>query len=151
MTLPEKKAEGLCEGYLHDQGLRLTEGRRMILCEVLKKNQHFEAEELYEKLKEKGVRTSRATVYRTLPLLQTCGIIQETRRTEKGVEYEVVYGHEHHDHLRCLGCGRIIEFTSPEIEKLQKKVCRKLGFKQTGHHHEITGYCRKCSGKGQGK
>ncbi len=147
MALRAKQEDATIERCLYDRGLRLTEGRRMIIREVMGEHEHFGAENLYEKFREKGLRTSRATVYRTLPLLQACGIIQETRRTEKGAEYEVIYGREHHDHLRCLGCGRIIEFKSPEIEKLQKQICRKLGFEQTGHRHEIIGYCNRCQRK----
>jgi Fur family ferric uptake transcriptional regulator len=147
MNLPKKKANGLFESYLHDRGLRLTGRRRMILHQVLSEQEHFEAEELYEKCREKASHASRATVYRTLRILQSCGIIQETKRTDRGVEYEVIYGREHHDHLFCLGCGRIIEFTCPAIEVLQKQVCQKQGFEQTGHHHEITGYCSQCQRK----
>jgi Fur family ferric uptake transcriptional regulator len=150
MGITKKDLNKVMEACFRKPGMRMTVEREEILREVIKKRDHFDAEHLYEELRRKGIRTSRATVYRTLPLLASCGIIREEKRTAEGVEYEVTYGREHHDHLRCLGCGRIIEFTCPAIEVLQKQVCQKQGFEQTGHHHEITGYCKRCQRKLRG-
>jgi Fur family ferric uptake transcriptional regulator len=54
-------------------------------------------------------------------------------------------GRHHHDHMICLVCGRIIEFESREIERLQDEICRRKGFRMTGHMHQIRGRCRSCA------
>lgn len=149
--LSEKNIEEILYKCFRGSGYRLTEGRRAILRHVLMESTHFDAELLYSKLRASGSEASRATVYRTLPILRSCGVLKETRRTQKGVEYEVVYHRPHHDHMRCLNCGKIIEFYSPEIEKLQDRICRNFGFKQTDHRLTITGYCKNCENRSTGK
>ncbi|HET6485492.1 MAG TPA: Fur family transcriptional regulator [Spirochaetia bacterium] len=130
--------------YLRRNGLAFTTSRRTILTWITEATGHFDTEELRESLARHGRKLSPATIYRTLPLFVRSGIIKETIRTGDKARYEHVYGHEHHDHLECLRCGRIIEFMDPGLERLQEKVCRKHRFTPVEHRLAIRGYCSRC-------
>lgn len=133
------------EDFLRGRGLRFTPERRAILAEVLVRAGHFDPEELYVSLRGKERRVSRASVYRTLPLMVEAGIVERVERTDKHAHYERTLGKEHHDHMLCVACGRVIEFYSGPIEDLQDEVCRKHRFEGISHTLEITGYCAKCA------
>ena len=134
--------------YLKTRGLTFTTERRQILDAVFSIAGHFDVDQLYDELKKRGTRISRATIYRCIPLLIESGMIKEALRCQKNVRYEHVFGHEHHDHMVCLDCGRVIEFKDDRIEKLQDDVCRKYSFKSVDHRLGIRGYCKKCQSKG---
>jgi len=137
--------------YLGERGLRMTEVRGALLSAVAELEGHFDADSLHEYLKSRGKLISRATIYRTLRILADTGIVKETGRGREGAHFEHVFGHEHHDHMECLRCGRIIEFVSPDIEKLQDAVCREHRFSPTEHSLTIRGLCADCSRKRGGK
>ena len=132
------------EKYLRSKGLKFTAQRRWILKKVITKHDHFEADDLVTDFRREGRRLSRATVYRTLPLLVESGLIREVEFGEVRAHYEPTMGHKHHDHLICIKCGNVIEFRDDAIEKLQNDVCRKHGFQVQSHNLEIKGYCSKC-------
>jgi Fur family ferric uptake transcriptional regulator len=136
------------EKILKEKNLRLTQQRKDIFKEILKTEGHFEIEELVYKLKEKGINASRATVYRTLHLLKDLGLINEVIKRANKTFYEVNLK-EHHDHLICLSCGKIIEFHDDKIEKIQNKICKKFKFKPSYHRLEIFGICEECQKKGE--
>ncbi|UCD83748.1 MAG: transcriptional repressor [Deltaproteobacteria bacterium] len=136
--------ESIFESHLKTKGLKLTPQRKAILEEVFASHEHFDIEELFANLRNKGKRISRATIYRTLPLLVESNLIKEAFRYQDKVSYEHIFGHGHHDHLLCIKCGRIIEFMDEKIEELQEAVCKKYGFKPTEHRLGIKGYCKKC-------
>jgi Fur family ferric uptake transcriptional regulator len=133
--------------YLKEKGLTFTIARRAILRGIVESSGHFDADELHDQLRKKGERLSAATIYRTLPLFVKSGIIKETLRSRGRARYEHAWGHEHHDHLECVACGKIIEFKDDELETLQDKVCRKHGFTPVEHRLGIRGYCTSCRGK----
>ncbi|HUJ89109.1 MAG TPA: transcriptional repressor [Syntrophorhabdales bacterium] len=126
-------------------GRRRTHGRREIVALINEMEGHFDPQTLYDRLKAKGSKVSRASVYRTLPILIESGIIAEVEKTEKHAHYEKVAERKHHDHLICLGCGRTIELYSPTLEMLQDELCQREGFKGIRHNLEIMGYCRECA------
>jgi len=95
-------------------------------------------------MRKNNKRVSKATIYRTLALLVNSGLLREVIFGEKHAHYEHVYGHEHHEHLVCLGCGKIIEFTDARIEEFQKDVCIENKFKAESHKFQIMGYCEDC-------
>lgn len=134
--------------FLGERGLRFTGEREAILDEVLGSTGHFDPEELYIALREKGQKVSRASVYRTLPLMVDAGVVEQVERTDKHAHYERTLGRDHHDHMLCVSCGKVIEFYSEAIEKLQDRLCRERGFKGVSHTLEITGYCDSCMKKG---
>ena len=150
ITLTMDQAEHVRD-YLRRNGLAFTASRRTILTWVTAATGHFDAEQLRESLLRKGRRLSPATIYRTLPLFVRSGIIKETIGSGDKARYEHVFGHEHHDHLECLECGRVIEFMDPGLEKLQQTVCRRHGFQPVDHRLAIRGYCSRCAGRRKGK
>ena len=119
--------------YFRKHGLKLTRGRSTILESVDGCEGHFDADTLYDAVRKRGAKVSRATVYRTLPLLLKTGVIKETIRNGDTTRYEHAFGHAHHDHLECVLCGKIVEFKVDEIEALQEKLCRKSGFTAVDH------------------
>ncbi len=129
---------------LEAKGLKYTQERQKLLEEVLEMRRHFDADSLYETIKKKGVRISRDTVYRTMPLLLECGVIQKSVGDGRREYFERTGIKGHHDHMVCIQCGAVIEFKSDEIEALQEKVCDDLGFKLIFHDHRLFGYCRLC-------
>jgi Fur family ferric uptake transcriptional regulator len=133
--------------YLKSKELKFTKERETILDEILSHKGHFDLEEIYLGLRDKGSKVSRASIYRTVPLLVESGILEEVQRTDKHAHYELTYGSSHHDHMLCTECGKVIEFYSPSIEKLQDSLCRSRGFKGTSHTLEIRGVCKECRAK----
>lgn len=134
----------LFKDHLRSLGLRLTPERARVLSGVLAMPPHFEPEELVAVLRGGDAPVSRASVYRTLPLLIECGLIKEAIYRDRKSRYERAAGKGHHDHILCTGCGAIVEFVSAEIEALQLEICRSHGVTPTDHTLEIRGLCRKC-------
>jgi len=132
--------------YLRRRGLKATTERRAIATEVLSIEEHFDPEDLQTRLRRKGIRVSRATIYRTLEHLINSDLVRKTSLDleHKTSFYENTLVRRHHEHMVCLGCGTVIEFTSPKIEMLQEEVCRKHHFRPIRHTHQIMGHCRKC-------
>lgn len=128
---------------LSQKKLKFTFERRHIFEEIEKMNDHFDADSLYDRLKKQGYRIARDTVYRTLPLLLECGTIQKSAGTGKRDYFERVSTKGHHDHMICIKTGKIIEFHSEGIEKLQDEIARKYGFKIIFHDHRIFGLSKE--------
>ena len=139
------------ETFLRARDLKLTAQRRRILDRAFATHEHFSADDLYGWLKaEPGPHVSRATVYRTLALLQEGGFVEGLDAGRGELVYEHVLGHEHHDHLLCLDCGRIEEFQDARIEALQQEAAAKKGFVLVAHDLRLRGYCRACAAKRAG-
>ena len=133
------------KNYLQKKGLRYTKEREEIIEGILSIDGHFDSEELLLHLRKINSKTSLASVYRTLPLLIEAGLITEVIKTGKNTRYEVTYGRKHHDHMICINCGKVIEFSSDKIEKLQEEIAREYGFNTNDHCLELRGYCKKCA------
>ena len=130
--------------YLQSKKLKFTPERQAILNKAFTSHKHFEAEDLLLEMRQGGQRVSKATIYRTLSLLVKCGLLREVIFGEKHSHYEHIHDGEHHDHLVCSGCGKIIEFTEEGIERLQDEVCRRHNFKPESHRLQIQGLCQDC-------
>src|SRR6266545_5373789 len=130
--------------YLERRGLKLTTERQAVFDELFARHEHFEADEILVRLRAKGKKISRATIYRTLDLLVDSGIVGRVRIGESGYRYERLRVGEHHDHLICNECGRVIEFFEPKIESLQDEVCDRYGFLALSHSHQLRGICKQC-------
>ncbi len=139
-----KANEEIFRDYLRQKGLKFTPERQLVLKYVFEIHQHFEAEDLLLKIRQKGDRVSKGTIYRTLPLLVECNLIRPVEFVDHHLHYEHVYGHKHHEHLICLKCGKVIEFYDEMLEDEIKKVCTNNKFMLNGHKIEATGYCEKC-------
>jgi Fur family ferric uptake transcriptional regulator len=136
--------EAKFEQFLRSAGLKMTRTRREVLKEVFRHHDHFDAEELYLKLKEHDANVSRATVYRTLTLLVSSGLVRKMEIGEGRSIFEHILGHTHHDHLICLQCNKILEFHNPKIEELQNQIARKYKFKLLSHTQQLYGICKEC-------
>jgi Fur family transcriptional regulator, ferric uptake regulator len=132
------------ERFLHKKDLRLTEARAAIVEAALARQGHYPIEELIADLKQRGIRGSKATVYRTLPLLAEAGILEPAIVAGDAKSYETTFGRHHHDHLLCGRCGKVVEFEFEAFEILQKEVAARYGFRLEGHHHELVGTCPDC-------
>jgi Fur family ferric uptake transcriptional regulator len=139
------KSESIFRLYLQKQGMRFTPERHSILKEISSRSSHFEVEDLVQQLRSKGEKVSTASVYRTIPLLIDAGIIIKNPCDQMQARLEPVLGHEHHDHLVCIKCKKIVEFRDDEIEKLQETVAKNHGFLMEGHRLVISGYCSNCA------
>ena len=146
--LPEKEV-GRFQSFLSTQGLKLTNERAALVREIFATHYHFEADELLFKMKEKQVKISRATIYRTLELLVKSGMVRRVHLGEDHYHYEHVSGDSHHDHLICTTCGSVIEFHDPELEKRQREICARRKFTPTFHNLQILGVCDSCTRKGE--
>jgi len=104
-------------------------------------------EDLYDIIKKKDPGIGHATVFRTMKLLCEAGLAGEVHLGDKKVRYEHKYGHQHHDHLICVECGKCIEVMDPTIEKLQDGLCKKFKFSPQRHKMEIFGACKRCKSK----
>ena len=136
------------ERFLAGRGLRLTPARAAIVEAVLARAGHFPIEDLVGDLKLRGIRGSKATVYRALPLLTASGILQPAVMAGDSKRYETAFGKEHHDHLVCVSCGKVVEFEFEAFEILQRDVAARHGFTLEGHLHQLVGRCSDCQKTG---
>lgn len=133
--------------FLNKKGLKFTKERETILDKVFAFHSHFDPEELLISMRSRNIRVSRASIYRTLPLLLESGLIEQVEKNDKHAHYEHTFGHRHHDHLICLKCGNVTEVFSPKLESIQDELCRKHQFTGIKHTLEIKGYCNNCQRK----
>src|ERR1700741_5469095 len=134
---PAPKATGI-EARCAATGMRMTEQRRVIARVLAEASDHPDVEELFRRCVALDDKISISTVYRTVKLFEDAGIIERHDFREGRARYEQMRD-SHHDHLINLRDGKVIEFTSEEIEKLQAEVARKLGYKLVDHRLEL--YC----------
>ncbi len=148
-TNPTKvdEAQAAFRRYLRNHGVKYTRTRAVILDSVLEFRDHFEAEQVIHLLRESDRKVSKATIYRTLPLLVECGILKEVRFDEKRAYYEFAFGEAPHDHMVCRRCGRIVEFASDEVVALRAKIGQRHHFHVTSHRFQLSGLCWECSTK----
>ncbi len=142
---PEAARETLSKFLKSKGNLRATPERFAILDAVLQTQGHFDAEGLYYRLISSGMKISKATVYNTLELLQSAGLVSKYRFTESSSRYEKSFGRPQHHHLICLECGDIIEFVSDRLERIQAEVCDEKKFQVQSSTLQIFGICARCS------
>jgi len=126
--------ESRCAEY----GLRMT-GQRRVIAQVLSSaTDHPDVEEVHRRAHAIDPHISLSTVYRTLKLFSAKGILERHDFGHGRGRYEATMG-DHHDHLLNVETGQVIEFSNPEIEALQERVARELGFELVGHRLELYG------------
>ena len=138
------KTKSKFKDYLLTQGLKTTQQRELILEEFLRAASHLSTEELYLRLRRKNPRIGYATVHRSLKLFAECGIAEQRHFGDGQARYEASDHDEHHDHLICVTCGKIVEFEDPRIEVLQDEVAGQHGFSLVRHRLELYGRCLAC-------
>ena len=130
--------------HIQKKGLKRTTQREVILDVFLKTEDHLSSEDLYRLVQKEDPTIGQTTVYRTLKLLTEAGLAREVRFGDGRTHYEHNYKHQHHDHMICSECGKIIEFFSAELEALQDAMAEKHGFEVTHHLLRIIGLCSDC-------
>ena len=126
------------ENKCKQKGVRLTDQRKLIAKVMSEVESHPDVDELHKKVNKLDSKISIATVYRTVKLFEEAGIVEKHDFKGNKARYEQA-PEEHHDHLIDVNSGEIIEFVNEEIEKLQKQVAEKLGYKLVDHRLELYG------------
>ena len=144
--LPEQMTEEqeVFLNHIQKKGLKRTTQRDLILDIFLRTEAHLSSEDLYRLVKQEDPSIGQTTVYRTLKLLAEAGLAREVRFGDGVTHYEHNYKHQHHDHMICSECGRIIEFFSAELEAIQDAMAAKHHFEVTQHLLRIIGVCAEC-------
>src|ERR1035437_1324568 len=134
------------QGSLKQRGVRLTRQRQILLELIDKTSDHLDAERLYQLAKERDPKINRVTVYRTLKMLKTGGLVDELDLMHYGGDqhyYETRLKQEH-AHAICLRCGKVEEFFGEPLQRLRKQVETHLGFQVLLARTEVGGYCAHC-------
>ncbi len=132
---------------IEDKGLKHSKPRMGILEVFLTIEKHVSIDELWAAVKKKHPSVGYATVYRTLKLLCEGGLCRELHFEDGTTRYEHLYGHNHHDHLICTECGRLVEVVDVKIEELQGKLMKRYGFSPKYHRMDLYGACKNCRKK----
>ena len=119
-------------------GVRLTEQRKLVAKIMSESDDHPDVDELHKRISKVDSKISIATVYRTVKLFEESGIVAKHDFKGNKSRYEQA-PEEHHDHLIDINTGEIMEFVNEDIEKLQKQVAEKLGYKLVDHRLELYG------------
>lgn len=140
------RALGRLQTVVKERGLKSSSTRDAVARAALTRRGHFSVDDLIAQLRTGGAgEVHAATVYRVLPLLVEAGLLQMTLVSNReGARYERAFEREHHDHLICTSCGKVVEFEFEAIEVLQRDVAERFGFHLTGHVHELLGTCADC-------
>ena len=144
MTLSTYQQMQRFRRYLLEKGLKYTRQRRAIALAFYRGNKHLSLPELLDLAKQREKSIGYATVYRTMKLLCDAGLATEHHFDDGITRFEIT--HEHHDHLVCTLCGKIIEFECQMIEETQNQIASRYGFRLLRHRHELYGHCEDCCG-----
>ncbi len=132
---------------LRAESLRLTSQRLAVMEDILASERHRECDDIFLSLRVRGIPVSRATIYRTLDVLEQVGFVRKMDIGDGRFRYENTLAQSNHDHLLCLECGRIIEFVDRGIERRQGNLSREHDFQLIRHIHLLFGICRECQMK----
>ncbi|MGH7482711.1 MAG: Fur family transcriptional regulator [Longimicrobiales bacterium] len=136
--------------YLREQGLPVTQQREMIADVVFASAEHLSVEDIEEGLRERGERTGKATIYRTLEMLVKSGLVAEHDFGEGFKRYEHLFGQQPlHEHLVCTECGRVTEIENPGLAQVQQDIAIQHGFKPARYRLEMYGLCSACQSAGR--
>lgn len=139
-----KRAQGVNDA-LRELGYRLTPQRMLILAALRDSDDHISAEEIHTRVRAKYPYVNISTVYRTLELLKSLGLVTETDLGEGRVRYHFA-DKGHHHHLICQKCGLILELDESVVLSLRDTLLRNYGFSADFSHLAIFGRCAKCQG-----
>jgi len=128
------KLEKICRS----RGLKMTDQRRVIARVLSDSHDHPDVDQVYHRASAVDPRISIATVYRTVKLFEEANILERHDFGDGRARYEEA-AEEHHDHLIDMQSGKVLEFTNDEIERLQREVAAKLGYRLVGHRLELYG------------
>lgn len=146
-NIKNKEIKTIFKNYLSRNNLRTTKQRNLILNAFIN-SKHVTVEQLYDIVKKIDNTIGIATVYRTLNLFCKAGICNEIKLNDGSSRYEPNIKSEHHDHLVCIYCGKVVEIFDKEIEQLQISLSNKYGFELVDHKLTLFGICPECQKKG---
>lgn len=140
-----EKAKEHFNEYLQTHRIKHSVPREHVLNTFLTCERHLTVNELARLVQDKHPSIGTTTVYRTLKLICDSGIAREVDFGEGVVRYEHDYGHDHHDHIICVKCGKFKEIQSADIESAQEIIAKSNGFSLIGHKMVLYGACAECS------
>ncbi len=123
--------------YLRTRNLKYTPERADVLNAIIERDDVFEVDELLMEMRQLGHGVSKATIYRTVKLLQDAGIISQAFFDSKQAHYQLVYGKGARDFLVCMKTGEYLEFRDEELSALRDRICRKHGWEAVGHRFQV--------------
>jgi len=130
--------------YLRDRNLPLTEQREAVAAVVFFADGHLSVDDIERELAGRGTPVGRATVYRTLALLQRSGLVEDHDFGEGFKRYEAATQRARHEHLICRACGRVMEFTHDGLERMVALIAEAASFRHDRYRLEVYGRCREC-------
>ena len=122
---------------LQKEGLRFTRQRLAVWTEIGNSREHRDADDIFISIRSKGVKVSRATVYRTIDVLVKNKLVRKLDVGDGKNRFESKFDEEHHDHMICLETGNIIEFYNSSLEQLQEKIALDNGYELVRHVHQL--------------
>lgn len=132
-------------GILRKHGNKLTPQRHVVLKVMAASRDHLTPEVIYEKSRLEDPSIGRVTVYRTLELLSNLDLVCKVHTGEGCRSYMMRRPTEHHHHLICSGCGKVVDFTNCNLDETEKTLSEKSGFAIKGHLLEFYGLCQSCA------
>ena len=135
---------GIFRDSLREHGLPVTQQRESIASVLFESTRHLSAEDVEERLRERGEHVGKATIYRTLNLLVEVGLATEHDFDEGFKRYEAKVGPARHDHLICTSCGKVVEFHHEGLQELQREIAGEEGFRPVSRQLKIYGLCSEC-------
>ena len=141
MVYTEKRIER----ELHQRGCKVTPQRRIVINAIINSREHLTPAAIYERVHREHPSVGLVTVYRTIEILAELGLICETHAGGSCRSYLIRRPQEHHHHLICSDCGKVVDFTDCGLDKLERRLAKETRFKISGHLLEFLGQCRECN------
>ena len=136
--------EARLQQFIQSKGLRNTPQRNAIVDIIFESDDHFNADELWDRIRKTQIRASRATVYRTISLLEEAGLLHEIDLGDEQKTYDPNFiDSPAHNHLVCIDCGKILEFEDSHIQLMNDCAARRLGFRAERQNLKIEACCEK--------
>lgn len=136
------QAAEILREFLKQGKNRITPERFEVMDSALDYEGHFGADDLFIIMKNNKSRVSRATVYKTLEILVQCDLLSKRNFGDNMTRYESSFKRQSHDHLICMDCGRIVEFSNTLFEKIPQQLCSELGFQFSSYSFNIFARCK---------
>ncbi len=137
-----RQAESIFKASMKQDGYRCTQERLTVLKEIYESDSHLDADEIFVRLKKKGVSISRATVYHTLDLLFKFHLVNKIDLGHKHTHYEKSYGVGNHLHIICEQCDRVVEVHSDELNRILDTLCEQNGFSLGSFSLQVFAKCQ---------
>ena len=131
-------------GILREQGYKLTPQRHAVLRVIASTHDHLTPEEIFEKVHKEDPDIGLVTIYRTLDLLSELDLVCRLHGAGNCRSYMMRRPTEHHHHLVCSGCGKVVDFSGCELKELEKRLTKETGFDIKEHLLELSGLCPDC-------